>query len=82
MNDTISKQQPIGLWEQRHKYYLQEYKKVFYTSLLTSGKLSSYLADIEKTYAFLYNPVFDSLLSIKTAVDQYLWMLQRFCLLF
>ncbi len=29
-----------------------------------------------------YNPVFDSLLSIKTAVDQYLWMLQRFCLLF
>mgnify|MGYP001037974211 FL=1 len=55
MNDTISKEQPIGLWEQRHKYYLQEYKKVFYTSLLTSGKLSSYLADIEKTYAFLYN---------------------------
>ena len=27
-------------------------------------------------------PVFDSLLSIKTAVDQYLWGLQRFCLLF
>ena len=29
-----------------------------------------------------YFPVFDSLLSIKTAVDQYLWGLQRFCLLF
>ena len=29
-----------------------------------------------------YNPVFDSLLSIKTAVDQYLWVFQRFCLLF
>lgn len=39
---------PIGLWGQRHKHYLQEYKKAFYTSLLTSGKLNSYLADIDE----------------------------------
>ena len=38
---------PIGLWGQRHLRYLKEHRKVLYTDLLTSGKLSSYLADID-----------------------------------
>ncbi len=42
------KEQNIGLWGQRHKYYLQEHKKVFYTTLLTSGKLNTYIADVDK----------------------------------
>lgn len=41
------KEKPIGLWGQRHKRYLQKYRKVAYTTLLTSGKLNSYLADID-----------------------------------
>ena len=39
---------PIGLWGQRHKHYLQEHKKAVYTTLLTNGKLNSYLADIDE----------------------------------
>lgn len=39
---------PIGLWGQRHKRYLQEHKRAFYTTLLTSGKLNSYLVDIDE----------------------------------
>ena len=42
------KEQPIGLWGQRHKRYLQEHKRVLYITLLTSGKLNSYLSDIDK----------------------------------
>ena len=38
----------IGLWGHRHKRYLQEHKRATYTTLLTSGKLDSYLADIDK----------------------------------
>lgn len=38
----------IGLWGQRHKRYLQEHKRAVYNTLLTSGKLNSYLADIDK----------------------------------
>lgn len=41
------KEQPIGLWWQRHKRYLKEHRKATYTTLLTSCKLNSYLADIE-----------------------------------
>ena len=38
----------IGFWGMRHKRYLKQNHKVFYYNLLTSGKLNSYLADIEQ----------------------------------
>ena len=38
----------IGLWGQRHKRYLQKYRRAVYATLLTSGRLNSYLADIDK----------------------------------
>ena len=41
-------QQPIGIWGQRHLRHLKQNRRVLYTNLLTSGKLNSYLADIDK----------------------------------
>ena len=38
----------VGLWGQRQLRYLKQYRKVLYTNLLTSGKLNSYLADIDE----------------------------------
>ena len=38
----------IGVWGQRHKCYLKEHKRAVYITLLTSGRLNSYLADIEE----------------------------------
>ena len=38
----------IGVWGQRHKYYLKEHKRAVYITLLTSDRLNSYLADIEE----------------------------------
>lgn len=38
----------IGIWGQRHKCYLKEHKRAVYITLLTSGRLNSYLADIEE----------------------------------
>lgn len=38
----------IGIWAMRHKRYLKQNHKVRYYNLLTSGKLNSYLADIEQ----------------------------------
>ena len=40
--------QSIGIWGQRHKRYLKEHKRLFYSNLLTSGKLNSYLADLDR----------------------------------
>ena len=41
-------QQPIGLWGQRHLRYIKQNRKVLYFNLLTSGKLNSYLTEIDK----------------------------------
>ena len=38
----------IGAWAMRHKRYLKQHHKVLYYNLLTSGKLNSYLTDIEQ----------------------------------
>ncbi len=42
------KEQPIGLFGRRHLDYLKQYRKVTYTNLLTSGRLNTYLADIDR----------------------------------
>ena len=38
----------IGVWGQRHLRHIKQNRRVLYTNLLTSGKLNSYLADIDK----------------------------------
>ena len=45
---TEEEQRFIGVWGQRHKRYLKEHKEAVYITLLTSGRLNSYLADIEE----------------------------------
>ena len=39
---------PIGVWGQRRLRYIKQHRRVFYTNLLTSGKLNSYLADLNE----------------------------------
>ena len=45
----------IGVWGQRHLRYIREHKKALYTSLLTNGKLQSYLADVEEQAQELFD---------------------------
>lgn len=39
--------QPIGIWGRKHLCYIREYRPALYTDLLTSGKLRSYLAEVD-----------------------------------
>ena len=41
-------EQPIGIWGQRHLRYLKEYRRDTYISFLTSGRLNSYLANVDR----------------------------------
>ena len=41
-------QRPIGVWGQRHLRYIREYRKGLYNSLLLSGKLNGYLAELNE----------------------------------
>lgn len=49
------KEANIGVWAMRHKRYLKQNHKVRYYNLLTSGKLDSYLADIEEQAQNLFS---------------------------
>lgn len=55
-NITLSDEenQPIGIWGQRHLRYLKQHRKILYYNLLTSGKLNSHLAEIDKQAEELY----------------------------
>lgn len=45
----------IGVWGHRHLRYIREHKKVFYTDLVISGKLQSYLAYVEEQAQELFD---------------------------
>lgn len=49
------KEANIGVWAMRHKRYLKQNHKVRYYNLLTSGKLNSYLTDIEQQAQNLFS---------------------------
>ena len=37
----------IGIWGRKHQQYLRDHRSMVYTDLVLSGKLHSYLADID-----------------------------------
>ena len=38
----------IGAWGRKHLAYIRQHKPILYINLLTGGKLSSYLANIDR----------------------------------
>ena len=61
---------PIGVWGLRHKRYLKQHHKVIYYSLLTAGKLNSYLADIEKKAKLLFDETAKSLAKEENVTEE------------
>ena len=70
----------IGVWGMRHKRYLKQNHKVLYYNLLTSGKLNSYLVDIEQQAQDLFSRLVKDLAEKENvtenlkATDQMLWV--------
>ena len=44
----VEEEKPIGIWGRRHLQYIKKERKFLYTELLTSGRLNTYLADINE----------------------------------
>lgn len=61
---------PIGVWGQRHKHYLKEYKRATYTTLLTSGKLNSYLTDIDKQAEEMFSQLVEQMAEREGVTEQ------------
>lgn len=62
--------QPIGIWGQRHKRYLKQNHRVLHMNLLTSGKLNSYLADIDEQAEELFSRLVEQMAEREGATEQ------------
>lgn len=63
-------EQPIGLWGQKHLRYIKEYHKALYTSLWLNGKLSSYLADIDRQAQERMNTIIQQMVQTQGITDE------------
>ena len=74
------KEANIGVWGMGHKRYLKQHHKVRYYNLLTSGKLNSYLVDIEQQAQDLFSRLVKDLAEKENvteelkATDMMLWV--------
>ena len=74
------KEANISIWAMRHKRYLKQHHKVLYYNLLPSGKLNSYLVDIEQQAQDLFSRLVKDLAEKENvtenlkATDQMLWV--------
>ena len=72
--------QPIGMWGRKHLRYIKEHRPVLHTTLLLSGKLNSYLAEIDNRATEMFYLLVKQLAEKKgiteqlKATDQMAWV--------
>ena len=78
--DDEPEQEPIGIWGQRHGKYLRESKHTTYSSLLISGKLDSYLRDVDRQAEAIFSQLVKQMAAQEgiteelKASDQMVWV--------
>ena len=70
VGDDEPEQEPIGIWGQRHLHHLKRHQKVIYANLLTSGKLSEYLADIDRQAEEMFEQLVKQLAAMECVTEQ------------
>lgn len=60
----------IGIWGQRRLDYLKKHKRIFYATLLTSGKLNMYLHEIDETAFELYELIVKQMMTAQGITEQ------------
>ena len=72
--------QPIGMWGRKYLRHIREHRPVLHTTLLLSGKLNSYLAEIDNRAAEMFDRLVKQLTEKEgiteqlKATDQMAWV--------
>ena len=72
--------QPIGMWGRKHLRYIKEHRPVLHTTLLLSGKLNSYLVEIDNRATEMFDLLMKQLAEKEgiteqlKATDQMAWV--------
>lgn len=62
--------QPVGLWGQRHKQYLQEHRHIVYTTMLIECTLNRYLADINQQAEQMFHRLIEEMAQKQGVTEQ------------
>ena len=71
---------PIGVWGRKHLQYLRQHRKALYTELQMTGKLNSYLADLNDPAEEMLSRIVEQMAAREgvteqlKAQDQMLWV--------
>lgn len=60
----------IGIWGMRHLRYFKNYHLIIYTNLLTSCKLTAYLADIDEEATEMFDRLVNQLAKQEGVTEQ------------
>lgn len=63
-------EKPIGIWGQRHLRHIKQERKALYTELLTSGRLNTYLADIDRQAQERFERLIDGMKQAQGITEQ------------
>ena len=67
---SIPETKPISRWGRRHLRYLQEHRRLLYSTLLLSGKLNDYLLNIDREAQELFDRLMTQLIEEKEITEQ------------
>ena len=67
---TPSESVPVGIWGQRRRRYLKQYRQALYTGLLLSGKLDSHLAEIDFQAEEMFSQLVDQMADQENVTEQ------------
>lgn len=60
----------IGIWGKQHLKYIKNHRPILYTNLLTSCKLTSYLADIDEEATEMFDGIVKQLAEREGVTEQ------------
>ena len=60
----------LGKWEMMHKSYLEKHKKVFFSLLLSQGKLYQHCADVENQTRVMFDTLVEQMKDAEGVTEQ------------
>lgn len=62
--------QSVGIWGQQYRRYLKKYRSTLYDALLLSGKLNSYLAEIDQQANAMFSRLVEQMAQRQGVTEQ------------
>ena len=67
---SIPETTPVGRWGRKHLQYLQDHRRLLYSTLLLSGKINSYLLNVDREAQEMFDRLMTHLIEKEGITEQ------------